>query len=308
MVKKESNCQQLKKKYIQTIYLCLFLFLISVLLSIYGLKACKTPVLAVLLFHEVVPNPQKPWEITEENLENLVKDFLSQGYEFIDPNDFTNILESNLTGSKVMVTFDDGIEKSTNAIKQLYLKFGIKSVCFLLGDKIGQNEYMTKETILDLQNNYGTYFGVHGKYHKKYTEQLKEGIELGKITEETRKSLSSLLGKNIDWLSYPFGDYNQKVLEEINSHTGIKLAFTIEQGNLQKDSNKLLLKRYMYLINDSEKKVDEKILYSLLPPVEHINGQKTLGIAFLLFLFGICRIKMALEIKNQIKLLREDRT
>lgn len=294
------NPKQLKSKYVITLFLCIILFAGSIVAFIHGYGLAKKPILAVLLFHEVVPNPEKPWETTEEHLEQIIDKLIFNKYNFIDPERFEDMLNKGFEGRNVMITFDDGLEKEINAVKTLYEKYKIRSVVFLLEDKINKPEYMTMETIQDLAKNYKTFFGLHGRYHEKYTEQLANGRNLGQITEEARANLSKELGTSIKWLSFPFGDYNQKVLEEIKAKTAINIAFTIESGNINVGDDPMVLNRYMYQANDTENKVDEKINYSLLPPEEQENGKLLITISVLVFMFGISRLLLALKIRRNL--------
>lgn len=294
------NPKQLKSKYVITLFLCFILFAGSIVAFIHGYGLAKKPILAVLLFHEVVPNPEKPWETTEEHLEQIIDKLIFNKYNFIDPEHFEDMLNKGFEGRNVMITFDDGLEKEINAVKTLYEKYKIRSVVFLLEDKINKPEYMTMETIQDLAKKYKTFFGLHGRYHEKYTEQLANGRNLGQITEEARSNLSKELDTSIKWLSFPFGDYNQRVLEEIKTKTAINIAFTIESGNINVGNDPMVLNRYMYQANDTENKVDEKINYSLLPPEEQENGKFLITISVLVFMFGISRLLLALKIRRNL--------
>lgn len=291
---------QLQKNYKKNSIIGILLLICSLITFIIGLLNFQKPILAVLLFHDVVPNPEKPWEISQENLENLITKFIENDYKFVDPKDFTQLYANGFEGRNIMITFDDGLSNETKAIKELYTKFGIKSACFLLETKVDKPDFMDKETILDLQNNYGTFFGLHGKYHIKYTEQLAQGISLGAITEEAREKINNLIGINIKWLAYPFGAYDSSVLKEIKEKTKIEIAFTIEPGNIETKHNPFTLKRYMYLGNDTESKIDEKTEYSLLPPSEQENGKKLLVISILALLFGLGRLQMAKKAKKTL--------
>lgn len=288
-------------KYSTTMFLSIMLFAMSIVAFYYGYKFAKEPILAVLLFHEVVPNPEKPWETTEEHLEEIIDKLISNKYNFVDPEQFEGMLNFGFKGRNVMITFDDGLEKQIKAIKTLYEKYKIRSVVFLLEDKINKPEYMTMDTILDLAKNYKTFFGVHGRYHEKYTEQIANGRALGQITEETRLNLSKALGRTITWLSFPFGDYNRQIIEEIKTKTAIKLAFTIDSGNINVGDDHLQLNRYMYQANDTETKIDEKITCSLLPPQTQENGRLLITISILVFMFGMSRLLLALNIYRNLK-------
>ena len=147
------NPKQLKSKYVITLFLCIILFAGSIVAFIHGYGLAKKPILAVLLFHEVVPNPEKPWETTEEHLEQIIDKLIFNKYNFIDPERFEDMLNKGFEGRNVMITFDDGLEKEINAVKTLYEKYKIRSVVFLLEDKINKRSieyliYIIDEVVL----------------------------------------------------------------------------------------------------------------------------------------------------------------
>lgn len=295
------NLSYLKIKMLTTFFSAIFLFSIGFAAFIKGYNLANKPILAVLLFHEVVSNPEKPWEITREGLKSIVNKAISLGYKFISPDDFEKMLSESFQGKNLMITFDDGIEKQIEAIKFLYKEYGIRSVVFLLENEINKPEYMSTEQILALQKDYGTIFGLHGKFHERYTEQLAKGIDLGLITEEARKNLNSQLSMNIRWFSYPFGDYNQKVIDELKNKTAITLAFTIEAGKVDIGDNPMTLKRYMYMGNDRPDKIDPIIDYGLMPPEEHKNGSLIMNLSLLAIVFAFTRFYQFLKEYKKVK-------
>lgn len=295
------NLSYLRKKMLITLLSAIFLLAIGILSFIKGYELINKPILAVLLFHEVVPNPEKPWEITLEQLKNIVDKAISMDYKFINPDKFERMMAEGFEGKNLMVTFDDGIEKQIEAVKFLYREYGIRSVVFLLENDINKPEYMSTEQILALKNDYGTVFGLHGRFHERYTEQLEKGKDLGAITEEARTNLNSQLNMNITWLSYPFGDYSSKVIEELKSKTAINLAFTIEAGKVSLGDNSMAINRYMYMGNDSPDKVDPIIDYGLLPPEEHKNGNLIKNLSFLIIAFAFTRFILFLKEYKKVK-------
>ncbi len=69
--------------------------------------------------------------------------------------------------------------------------------------------------------------GSHGLSHKKFSE-LDERELVTELTD-SKKIIEEKIGKKIDYLSYPYGDYNQKVVA-VAGKTGYSFAVTIRDG------------------------------------------------------------------------------
>ena len=298
------SLKKLKFRYISCFFLSIIMYIASSAGFIYGYKLTQTPVLAVLLFHDVLEKPQAPWEITSDKLNYYIDRLLALKYKPVDPNNFEKMLNSDFEGRHFMVTFDDGSENEYQAIENLYKKYGIKSVLFILEDRFGVPRNITVEGIQNLQKNCGTYLGFHGRYHKKYTEQLKENPEFGRITEESRIKLSKMFNCSLKWIAYPFGDYNQRVIDELRNKTAADLAFTIESGNIDRSTDRMQLNRYMYLGGQDPNGDDKDFEIGLLPPQEYSNGQLIITLSAMVFFFAISRSYLCWKYYKALAILR----
>ena len=296
--------KKLRFKYISCLFLSIIMYIAATAGFIYGYKLTQTPVLAVLLFHDVLEKPQAPWEITPNKLYYYIDKLLALKYKPVDPNNFENLLNNGFEGRHFMVTFDDGSENEYYAIENLYKKYGIKSVLFILEDRFGVPRNITVEGVKTLQKECGTYLGLHGRYHKRYTDQLKRKTDLGKITEESRIKLSNMFNCNLKWIAYPFGDYNQKVIEELKTKTAANLAFTIESGNLNNSTDKMALNRYMYLGGQNPNGEDNDFNLGLLPPADYSNGQLIITLSAMVFFFALSRSYLCWKYYKALQILK----
>ncbi len=221
----------------------------------------------------------------------------------VDQENFENMLSQGFKGRNFLVTFDDGTESEYRSIENLYKKYKIKSVLFIVDELVDLAPNLTTEQIKKLQKDYGTHIGLHGKYHERYTEQIKSR-DLGGITEETRQKFNSKLGCNIKWLAYPYGDYNKTVIEDLKNKTAIDLAFTIESGLIDKDTDKFTLNRYMYMGGLEPNGEDENFNLNLFPPESYLNGQLLITLSTMVFFFSISRVLMTWKYYKALAVLR----
>ena len=304
MTNKNISLKKLKFKFVASSLLIIFLFVLSLTTFIYGYNLTQEPILAVLLFHDVVENPKVPYEITQKKLEEYIDKLLALKYKPVDPNNFENLLFKGFKGKNFMVTFDDGTDSEYFAIEKLYKKYGIKSVLFLVEDFMPRPENLSQEDIKKLRAECGTYLGLHGKHHIRYPEQIKRNKDFAKFTEETRVRLGNIFGCNITWVSYPFGDYNPNIINELKEKTALNLAFTIESGLITPETNKMEINRYMYLGGLEPNQDDLKLSLALMPPENHSNGQLLITLSVMAFFFLISRLFLIWKYYKALSILK----
>ncbi len=298
------SLKKLKFKLLLSVFFVIILFSVSISSFCYGYKLIKEPILAVLLFHDVVEKPKDPWEITPQKLEYYIEKLLALKYKPVDPNNFENLLSQGFEGKNFMITFDDGTKGEYAAIENIYKKYGIKVALFLVGRPVIVEEHMTEDEIRKLKTQCETFLCLHAKYHSKYTEQLQQKIDLGKITEETRLYFGKIYNTNIKWLSYPFGDYNKEVINELKNKTAITHAFTIIPGNVNKETDKFEINRYMYMGGLNQNYEDLDLNLSLIPPESDSNGKFLITLSVMALLFGLSRLFLAWKYYKALAMLK----
>lgn len=249
-----------------------------------GWNQIKKPILVALTFHGVTEKPSLPWEIHPETLDGFLRQLKRHEYQAVSPASFSDLLNNGFSGRNFLMTFDDGLEASAAAIKKLYTEYRIESVLFVVTDLIGTPGYMNRQTLLDLQGNYGCHIGLHGRRHYEVSKILAEGGDLTAEIEQARADLSMLTRNVIDWYAYPFGDYNASSAACIAS-TGIRLAFTIEGTDINRSENRLTLPRVMYL--KGAKEAGEADPTDWLPPQNASTGSLTITLSLLVGFLGI---------------------
>ena len=261
----------LYRNFIITTFISFGLFLMSAIAFYYGYCKTQRPTLVVLLFHDIVKKPYKPWDTTMEKLDYYIEALKRNKYEPVDPENFENLLNNGFEGRKYLLTFDDGTMFDYHSVKHVYEKYGVKSTVFLVEDYFKLNDCLNQELVRELHQNCGTYFGMHGKFHVKYSDRVASGSIIGEELEEARKNLSEICGFPVKWLSYPFGDFNEDIIKSIKDKCAINLAFTIEGGYIRKDYDRMKLNRFMYMGGTSEN-LEDPIFESILPPEDYRNG------------------------------------
>ncbi len=237
----------LKKKAFFSIIVAIFLIAGGCFGFYLGWKQVKAPVLLALTFHGVTDSPTLPWEIRYEELDRIISQLKRHDFNALSPAEFEQKVKmrSN-TGRNFLITFDDGLKTSAEAIKKLFSEKSICSAFFIITDEIGKENYVDIETLKDLQNNYGCKIGLHGKRHYEVTKIMAENGDLVEELEQARAYLADALNSSINWYAFPFGEYNASAVAAIAS-TSLELCFTVDGFEIDPDADFKLLPRVMYL-------------------------------------------------------------
>ncbi|MGM0600559.1 MAG: polysaccharide deacetylase family protein [Candidatus Rifleibacteriota bacterium] len=264
-----------------------------------GFKQVRQPTLIVLTFHGITDKPIKPWETSWEKLNSIITRLQNHDYKFISPRTFAEKLnQQSFSGRNCLITFDDGLKTSAEAIKRLYKEKQISSAFFILTDFIGKNTYIEASDLKDLQNNFDCHIGLHGKRHYEVTKIIKDGDNLLNELENAKSELATLSGQQITWYSYPFGDYNASATAVIAS-SSFEFAFTVDGYNVDFDVDHKLIPRIMYLRGADAAKAPSPLDWA--PPESAQKGSLTITLSCLVGFISLSWIVRAFFLLRTIK-------
>lgn len=122
----------------------------------------------------------------------------------------------------LILSFDDGRTEDRQLVN-LMNKYGLVGTFHLNSNKLSTNGYLTKAEIKQLF--VGHEVSAHSANHPGLTTLSK--IDVVYEIVEDRKELERLMGYPIRGMAYPFGNYNDAVIDAINE-LGIEYARTVE--------------------------------------------------------------------------------
>lgn len=186
----------------------------------------------VLMYHRVlkeIPPKGSPWHyVTTREFERQMKWLDRIGYSSITFEDYQLYLDGKLTLPKksVVITFDDGyLDTFTNAIP-IMLKYNMKGVIFVMGNrKLQQAEWeknrgdipcylMSDEQIIEA-DSLGFEIGAHSYDHHDLLNLSSDKVR--SEVARSKKSIESILKKKITSFAYPYGRVNEKIQEIVKS-------------------------------------------------------------------------------------------
>ena len=121
----------------------------------------------------------------------------------------------------LILSFDDGMVADRRLVK-LMNDYGLKGTFHLNSNRLDTKGYLTKGEIKNLFT--GHEVSVHSANHPGLTGMSK--IDIVYEVVEDRKELEKLTGHTVRGMAYPFGSYDDLVVEAING-IGIEYARTV---------------------------------------------------------------------------------
>lgn len=153
-------------------------------------------------------------------------------------------------GKKKALTFsyDDGVLQDLRLI-ELFNKYGMKATFNLNSDKLGQPGRLvrgdkevdhTKVRPEDVRRIYeGHEVAVHTLTHP-HLEHMTDDAEIIREIEADRVRLSELCGYEVVGMAYPYGTYNEHVVELMRAHTGVRYSRATKSTHIYAPQTELL--------------------------------------------------------------------
>ncbi len=163
--------------------------------------------------------------ISPMKFEKHLKMLADSNYNAILPNELYNYLlfGQKLPSKPIMISFDDGYREQFTIAAPLLKKYGFKAVFFITTDAIGGGQMLKKKQIKYLADE-GHIIANHTFQHKNLTRLTDSALRVEVL--EPAKILKQITGKDIEYLAYPYGIYNENLGSKLSEY-GIKAAFIL---------------------------------------------------------------------------------
>jgi len=181
----------------------------------------------VLMYHSIAYEKDNAVRLPVEKFEEQMKYLKDNGYYTITLTDLYDYLMKNtpVPEKSVVLTFDDGYEDNYITMFPILKKYNFKATIFVITANIDKDvRNMTSKQLLEMEK-----FGVDIESHTVNHEHLKEltkNEQLITITQ-SKNDLEKMLNKKINFIAYPYGEYNKSTLE-VTKEAGYTMAFTTD--------------------------------------------------------------------------------
>lgn len=187
----------------------------------------------ILIYHSIRPyrtadlGGVRKYVTTPQALDEEFAYLKENGYSSIDFDDLVKRLQSgtSLPPKPVIICFDDGPETQYTYALPLLKKYSYTATFFLFTNAIGRPHYLSWDQVLDLSAQ-GMQIGCHSRFHP-YLTRISSEKELWDEIVGAKERLEAHLGKPVNEYAYPFGQYNEHIVELVR-----KAGFTCARGTL----------------------------------------------------------------------------
>lgn len=212
----------------------------------------------VLMYHRVGPagNPfEARYAISPERFAAHMQALARQGWRAVSIDALVAWLEGGpaLPAGAFLLTFDDGFRGVRDHALPVLESLGWPCTVFLVSDLIGGEDVWTRksnpsgltypllnaEEIRDMQAR-GCDFHSHTRSHASLPSL--DDAALADQLGESRRSLAQLLGRQVEYIAYPFGHLDERV-ESATRAAGYRAAFATQPGFNRSDVNRFRIRR-----------------------------------------------------------------
>ena len=216
----------------------------------------EIPVLCYHNIKSILDHHSPELTITDKTFNAQMEMLFDSGYHTILPDELYDHLTrgSDLPAKPIMLSFDDSHEEHFSIAADQMKKYGFRGVFFVMTIAIDKPGYLYREEIKALSDE-GHTIACHTYDHPVLTK-LKDN-EWTKQIDESKKLLEEITGKPVYYFAYPYGAWNERVIEELKKR-GIKEAFQLSEQQSLRDPL-FTVRRIMVSDAWSTAKLDEEI-------------------------------------------------
>jgi peptidoglycan/xylan/chitin deacetylase (PgdA/CDA1 family) len=206
--------------------------------------------ICILTYHRIGYEKNNTLMIPEQQFRQQMKYIKDNGYATITLNQLSKFMLENkpIPKKSVVITFDDGYVDNYLYAYPILKEFNFKATVFVIPKTIGKSKhYMTLTQLKELQAN-GIDIESHTLDHEKLTT-LSYDKQLSTL-KESKKTLENILGKNVNYIAYPYAKYNSDTIKAA-MNSGYVMGFILGGKVARKNDGIYTLHRISVFPNDS---------------------------------------------------------
>lgn len=213
----------------------------------------------VLCYHDVTPNnpDNNDLLINPEKFKEQLQYLKDNKYTPITLDEFYDYLRNNkpIPKKPVVITFDDGYTGNYKYAYPLLKEFKFPATIFVISNYVGAPDFMTADQLKEMSNN-----GIEIESHTFKHDDLSILDEANQIEtlKNSKVNLEKIIGKPVDFISYPFGRYNSST-RVATEKAGYKLGFNLNGNFADRKDNNFNMDRIYVSNNDSLKKFESRL-------------------------------------------------
>src|SRR5687767_11674333 len=210
---------------------------------------------ATVLCYHIVESPAAPrMHITRDVFRQHLRYLEMTGYNVIplrDLYEYVSGKRASLPKNAVVITIDDGWSSTYTEIFPELQKRKFPFTAFIYPKIIGQTSNALTWKQIKEMSDAGVDIQSHSLSHPFLTRRRHRsmgdkqyGEWIQRELAESKRILEKHTGKKVQFLAYPYGDYDARLTDEV-AKAGYKAALTCDFGVVRKGSDPLRMKRFV---------------------------------------------------------------
>jgi peptidoglycan/xylan/chitin deacetylase (PgdA/CDA1 family) len=201
----------------------------------------------ILVYHSIAEytgQGSKELFVTPKNFEDQMNYLRKHGFTPLTFEDWNKIHQVN---KPIFITFDDGYKNNLNALK-VFEKIQMNNfkpvgTIFVIADFINHQNRLSKEDLQSMVNSGLFSIQSHTATHPDLTQITNYVYEL----KDSKEKIFQITGLPVIALSYPYGNFNDKVINEAKKYYSFGLTTTPAKYSQKGNKNELLLLPRLYI-------------------------------------------------------------
>ncbi|MDR3586517.1 MAG: polysaccharide deacetylase family protein [Desulfosporosinus sp.] len=188
----------------------------------------ERPAVPILYYHSVAREAGNELRMPPDQFDAQMAYLQDNGYHSITLDQFyqAEYQEGTLPDKPFVITFDDGYVDNYTSAFPILKKYGFTATIFMVSSYINGEHFLSWPQLTELANN-GWQIEGHTVDHP-YLSKKDAATVLSEL-KNSKDVLEKGLGHSVNYLAYPYGDFNNEVILAVKN-TGYLLAVTTERG------------------------------------------------------------------------------
>ena len=209
----------------------------------------------ILMYHHIGDLPidatelQTTWTVTPKNFDAQMQWLAHSGFRSISMAQLVTHLKNRqpLPAKPVIISFDDGWEEQFSTAFPIMTRYGLSGTFFVYTQPLDHSQYMTWAQVQALAAG-GMDIQSHSITHPHLRTMAPDAAY--KEIAESKATLEKRLGKPVVAFCYPFGEYNNAIVEMVK-RAGYESAVTLASGYRQRADELYTLHRIRVSYHDT---------------------------------------------------------
>ncbi len=208
----------------------------------------KSKNIPILMYHSIDYEKGNELRIPKDKFREQMKYLKDNGYTPLSLDElYSHMVNGTAVPEKpIVITLDDGYSDNYTNAYPVLREFGFKATVFIITNTVeGGGSYLNAEQIKEMDKN-GIDIESHTVSHPRLNE-LSYDKQMSEM-KESKEYLEKLLNKDINYIAYPYGNFNENTLKAVEE-IGYKMAVSTKSGLAAKSDGIYKLHR-IYISNN----------------------------------------------------------